>query len=691
MSQLWEKIRIGSKISDHFMIMRALEPAGGGPVFSAMDVRTKRLFQVRFFSEENIPDQRELERRIAEARNLNETCGAIVTLPVEHGFHEGLPYVIHDFAKLKTLDEMLRSGKVLADNEVKHLMDQLFKLLIKVHAEGSLHLGLSPLAIHQRGGEFVTTEPGIIDFCLAPRSGPSYFSYPSTGNAKLAAIAGYTSPEQAGLSKTVDHRADLYSMGALIYRFATGMDPFQGNTAEQVLYKVISQQPSAIAQEGAKLPEEIYEFLSRALEKNPDRRFQDAGEMMESFIGTIPGRIVRTSLVPAPRVSLDDEGAVKFVPPPAPSVPSLPEKVEAAAPSDSRPGRRPEKPQVIEKKPKAPEPPSLPASPQKPSAAPKKPMAPPLPVKPEKTEPKKTSKPPPPPAPAARAGGAGAEAGAILKKRQEVKPVVFPFKVQKPAAVKTTPEKTEKKIQSDLLEREISVQVESGVDFHIDIDELMEEEGAAEKPVEKKDRTETAKPKAEDLLSEDVLKRDPHHMATIPAVQRKPEEVEKIIKSASTEVSQKVREKKETVEKSDASRWIWIALGIIFVGIVCAIGYFKLLKNKPASDSSAEAAGTGGTTATQEEETGEEEGEATEEASGEKPAEEPGEEVETEAETPVPSEGQTAEETGPAGETEAEAPVEGEGQAKPKEQKKKKQKTKKKPPEEESTGMRFID
>jgi hypothetical protein len=591
MSAIANRIRIGTKLGNETMIMRFMETAGGGPVFSGMSISTKRLCQIRFFSDEEIRGAADLDRRMEAATLLREKCGEIVTLPVKHGIHEGLPYVIHDFPKVRTLEESLHVGKSFSDAEAKHLVEKIFNALAVAHEEGIFHLGLSPLSIHQRAGGFSTTEWGIIDFCLAPRKGPSYYSNPSGTDKRLASIAAYASPEQAALSDKVDHRSDLYSLGALLYTFATGSPPFQGSTPEQIFYKVIAQEPRGLTKENPAVPDGILEFMSRAVQKNPDNRFQSVAEMMESFYGSLMGRIVRTSLPPpAARASSPDLAeSAKFVPPPAPAIPSLTDKLAAARPpAKAAPKAKPEH----EKGPARAAPTAL--AKDRPLAAivPKAYIA--KPTKAGKPG-GKTSAPPPPPKPKL-ADGIEIEAWDDFEPTKTPfpplparRPSIPPLAEKNGIAIPPSPAPSEKaRKESDTLEAEISVDVQ--------VDEEPEKKarpGAAVAP-------DHARKEMEKLFMKAVVAGKSTDETTMPPDTRRPGEIEAIIKRANIEASKKILEKSAEGEKPSRSSWAWIAFGIIFVGVVCAAGYFVLLKSKTAAhpdDETTQAAAPDGESA----------------------------------------------------------------------------------------------
>ena len=276
------KITTGIKLENKYQLIRKQPQGGGGPVFIGIMLERKIPVHIRFFSPEQIADMKSFNQRLQTAKRAHELSSSFVTLPSDYGFHEGIPYTVVGISNLKTMDTFLQSGQGLDNAEKKAFVEALLKMLIQVHSGGVTHYGLCPLSIHQGKESFSSTSIGVVDFGFAPSEGHTYFSTPAQ-DAKLLSVASYTAPEQAAGRGDVDHRADLYSLGVLIYRLLTGHVPFEAGSVDEVLKQVTSGPPPGL--DGDKgFPEDIGRFMKRALEKNPKDRFQSAADMMESFL-----------------------------------------------------------------------------------------------------------------------------------------------------------------------------------------------------------------------------------------------------------------------------------------------------------------------------------------------------------------------------------------------------------------------
>ena len=289
MNRNWGKIQINDKIGEKYLIKRKLVPGGGGPVYSGIDLKTKKVVQIRFFSGDEILDDISLRYRVEETEKVQEMCGDVVTIPVDYGFYKEIPYIVNKFGDIKTLHQVLTAGEMIGEKTAKPLVGTLLTMLGEIHDGGVVHLGLHPLSIYQRQSSMNLFVPGVLDFGLVPFRGHSYFSYPGSLDNVLNYISSYASPEQASYDEIVDHRADLFSVGVLIFRLILGETPFRGNSTEEILGKVVSETPSSLFDDSAMMSKNIRDFLFKALQKEPRDRFQSSSEMLESFLDSLGG------------------------------------------------------------------------------------------------------------------------------------------------------------------------------------------------------------------------------------------------------------------------------------------------------------------------------------------------------------------------------------------------------------------
>jgi serine/threonine-protein kinase len=174
----------------------------------------------------------------------------------------------------QTLASLLRKGRALSDASLLSLVTQVCSVLELARAAGIVHRDLKPQNL------FLTYDDvwKVLDFGVALLAD-------STGTLTQGAAVGtpaYMSPEQAR-GAPVDHRADVYAMGAVIYRCATGRQPFSRPDTPSLLFAVVQEmplRPSAISQ----VSPQIDAVLQIALAKDRDARFATAAELAAAFV-----------------------------------------------------------------------------------------------------------------------------------------------------------------------------------------------------------------------------------------------------------------------------------------------------------------------------------------------------------------------------------------------------------------------
>ena len=194
--------------------------------------------------------------------------------------------ILHDDGGV-SLAQVLRDER-LAVAEVLHIGLGLARVLAEVHRQGVVHRDLNPANIVLVG---VQRRPVLIDFDIA-----SSFAEEAPGFSHQSEITGtltYMAPEQTGRTgRTVDQRADLYSLGATLYEMLAGQPPFSGQDPLQLIHDHLARVPSAPSAFSPGLPQALSDVVMRLLEKDADRRYQSA-EGLAHDLGVLTERLAR--------------------------------------------------------------------------------------------------------------------------------------------------------------------------------------------------------------------------------------------------------------------------------------------------------------------------------------------------------------------------------------------------------------
>ncbi len=255
-----------------YIIQDEIGAGGMGVVYKALDTKLGRLVALKFLPP-RLSHDNELKRRLSdEARaasaldhpnivvihDINETPAGDVFIAM--AFHEGV-----------TLREKIRAG--LTTKESLQIARQVASGLARAHEHGILHRDIKPSNV-------IVAKDGvarIIDFGLAKSSDVT-----ATLDGAARGTPLYMSPEQAS-GKTVDFRTDLWSLGAVLYEMLAGNPPFRGDKPFQVMHAVVHDEPPALREIRPDLPVEIEAITSRALQKDPAKRYQSAAEMVNDL------------------------------------------------------------------------------------------------------------------------------------------------------------------------------------------------------------------------------------------------------------------------------------------------------------------------------------------------------------------------------------------------------------------------
>ena len=190
----------------------------------------------------------------------------------EAGESDGLCYIVLDFVEGRELSDIIRERGRIPIDEVRRFVGDFAGALDYAHEKGLVHRDIKPANIMIRriaGRE--TWEPVLMDFGIA-KINDARTALTSTG---AVGTISYMAPEQIMAASTIDHRADLYALGAMVYEMLTGEPPFTGSPA-QVLFAHLQRRPTDPGELVPGLPPSVADSVMRALEKNPRDRFQSA-------------------------------------------------------------------------------------------------------------------------------------------------------------------------------------------------------------------------------------------------------------------------------------------------------------------------------------------------------------------------------------------------------------------------------
>jgi serine/threonine-protein kinase len=295
----------GDLVGNKYRVARLIGDGGMGVVYEARHEILGTAVALKFLHAELARRPGLASRFVQEAKVSASIQSPHVTRVTDvDSTAEGLPYMVMELLTGESLQQLLDRRRKLPAEQAVDFAVQIASGLEAAHALGVVHRDLKPDNV------FITPSPvgpllKLLDFGIAKLRESSEYKKGLTRPGAIMGTPEYMAPEQLYAADRVDHRADLYSLGVLLYEMLTGERPANGDDAQQIVGQVIAGNVKSITEHDPSLPEGLAKAVHRALQPDKALRFASAAEMRQA-LAPFSGRgsfAARGSASPAPSES----------------------------------------------------------------------------------------------------------------------------------------------------------------------------------------------------------------------------------------------------------------------------------------------------------------------------------------------------------------------------------------------------
>src|SRR5688500_13880575 len=272
-------------LAPEYEVERVLGTGGMGAVFLARDLRLDRQVAVKVVAPELASSAALRQRFLREARTIARLRHPHIVDVYAAGESNGLLYFIMRCVDGESLRDVLEREKRLSPARAAVILRDLADALAYAHAQGVVHRDIKPenVLIDQRSGTAHLTDFGVARALEATDDR-------MTGTGLIVGSPRYMSPEQAAGERELDGRSDIYSLGLIGNEMLTGAPTFSGASPVSVIAKQITEVPPPVATRADGVPPALAHAIDRAVAKDPNERWPDAGSMTTALGDAVQGR-----------------------------------------------------------------------------------------------------------------------------------------------------------------------------------------------------------------------------------------------------------------------------------------------------------------------------------------------------------------------------------------------------------------
>ncbi|HEV8216882.1 MAG TPA: serine/threonine protein kinase [Gemmatimonadaceae bacterium] len=272
---------VGRVIADRYLILAPLGEGGMGRVYLGEHVKMNRQCAIKVMNPSLVNDTESLQRFAREASNAARILHPNVAAVFDYGEMDKIVYLVMEYVDGESLSTILAREGALEPRRAIEIARQIADGLHAAHELGIVHRDLKPgnvIVARTRSGKEV---PKVVDFGIAKALSET----PQDALTRSGLVIGtpeYMSPEQL-LGDPVDARADIYSLGCIVYQMLTGSAAFAGDTREQMIRRRLHESPPHVRDVDPNLPGRLDTLIVHMLARSPDDRLASAAEVRDQL------------------------------------------------------------------------------------------------------------------------------------------------------------------------------------------------------------------------------------------------------------------------------------------------------------------------------------------------------------------------------------------------------------------------
>ncbi len=268
---------IGRVLMGSYEVLRAVGSGGMGRVYEAKHLRLEgKRFAIKVLLDEyaRVPDLLQRFEREAQAAATLSHPNVVAVYDVNRT-EDGIPFIVSEFLEGREFGDLLDEVGTLPAPRTVRIVRQVCSALAAAHARGIVHRDVKPENVFLVG-DLEAPLVKVIDFGISKVQETGSAGLTRTG--MVMGTPSYMAPEQARGAR-VDHRADVYGVGGILYRALTGRRPFEDEDAAGVLARVLTEEPPRPRSVNPSVPEALEVVIQRALSKDVEERYQSLQEL----------------------------------------------------------------------------------------------------------------------------------------------------------------------------------------------------------------------------------------------------------------------------------------------------------------------------------------------------------------------------------------------------------------------------